>query len=123
MTVKSNPQQYPRWITLPDGSKTIVHNHQHHSALSGIEHDENAQPVQKHEPESVEKHQPPSLEQVLAAGYNQEGAEKIVAQERIRFEQGLYPYGESTKAPEPTPQPEPQHEDEEDLSAMFKKKE
>lgn len=108
--VKSNPQQYPRWITLPSGDKAIVQNHIHHSALAGIEYDADAQPVQKR--------LPPTIEEVLAAGYTQEGAERIVAAEQLKADQG---YPAQTGIQEA--QPEPQHEDEEDLAAMFKKKE
>lgn len=40
--VKSNPQQYPRWITLPGGQSIIVQNHAIHSAMMGQEYDADA---------------------------------------------------------------------------------
>lgn len=70
--MKSNPQQYPRWITLEDGNKVIVQNHQHHSAMTGQEYDENAELVvkrKKHsapEPEETQPEPAPTVEPDVA---------------------------------------------------------
>jgi hypothetical protein len=52
-----------------------------------------------------EERNPPTLETVLAAGYSQEAAEGIVAEEARKFANGEKPYGdkEPTEPPEPAP--------------------
>lgn len=92
--IASNPREYPRWIDH-NGSRIMVNDHYHHSAMAGVEYDKDAKLVIK-EPVPTPKPTatPPKLETVLAAGYSQFAAKLIVAQEALKFERGVQPYGE-----------------------------
>jgi hypothetical protein len=97
-------QLWPRWITTPAGNTMIVPNHQTMSAFMGEEYDENAELV-------VKRPEPPTLAEVLAAGYGENVAMRIVAREHAKQQQGVEPYGQKPLSefiePEPLILPEP----------------
>jgi hypothetical protein len=94
--IASNPREYPRWIDH-NGTRIMVNDHYHHSAMAGVEYDKDAKLVAK-EPEKP-KATPPKLETVLAAGYGGDVAKAIVAKEQFKFEHGIQPYGDKDEQP------------------------
>lgn len=91
--IPSNPTEYPRWITLHN-QRIMVKDHYHHSAMTGEEYDANAQLVVKEPARPM----PPTLETVMAAGYAEIPAKIIVAQEALKFERAVKPYGDNDPA-------------------------
>jgi hypothetical protein len=91
--IPSNPREYPRVIDI-DGRKVTVADHYHHSAMAGAEYDANAQLVVREQAAPPKpKATPPKLETVLAAGYSEKAAKQIVAEEKLKFENDIEPYG------------------------------
>lgn len=74
---------YPRWVEYPDGVKRLVQDHTRHGEAIGKKVLEDATIVE-----------PPSLQEVIDAGYAPDVAEKIVAQEKAKFDKGYKPYGD-----------------------------
>ena len=104
---------YPRHITRPDGATLIVYDHKQHSAHMGTPFGPDGKPVDPNAPKFPE---PPTLEEVMAAGYPESVAIKIVELEQAKADYGIVPYGDSPRpgdfggrvasappAPEPNP--------------------
>jgi hypothetical protein len=77
-----------------NGQRVMVKDHYHHSAMTGMEYDANAELVEKAAPEPRPKATPPNFETVLAAGYSEAAAKMIAAEEQFKFEHGAVPYGD-----------------------------
>lgn len=90
-------QPYPKWVVGSDGVRKIVNNPAQHTQATGIEVDEHG--------EEIYRPKLPTIEEVLAAGYAQNAAERIVAKENRKLELKEKPYGpnEPTEFPEPPP--------------------
>jgi hypothetical protein len=86
---------YPRWVTALDGSRIIVQNAHGETVATGRLMNEDGT-----EADQGDKPKPPTLEEVIKAGYKEDAARKIVADEQLKFSKGLPPYGE---VPEPLP--------------------
>ena len=83
-------QAYPRWVTGLDGVRKIVQNHEHEERETGIRMCPDGTPWIDPELENL---RPPTLQEVIAAGYKHEVAEKIVDEENYKFKAGYPPYG------------------------------
>lgn len=84
-------QKYPGWRVPKDGGPAVlVHNHEQEERVTGQKMNPDGTPVDY---PVLDKPKPPTLEEVLAAGYSKEVAEKIVDEEAWKARNGYKPYG------------------------------
>jgi hypothetical protein len=82
-------QPYPRVVESSTGHLVTVRDHKHEEQITGMPMNEDGSFA---DPAPV----PPTLQEVLAAGYLGEAAQRIVDEEREKFEKGYAPYGNNT---------------------------
>jgi hypothetical protein len=119
----SNPLHYPRWVRLtPESEPILVQNHQHHSALAGVEYDADANLVVRQPEAAPEPPIAPREPQMVSGLLSIEEEERQIAEaagERVE------PVVDAAYIPTPAEQEDGLESgrfvpvDEEDLSAMF----